>query len=158
MKTIQTLFLVVVVSLLMMDQASAGTDEHKDIGSADSISETGRVEGGWYVTVELTEPSPSTFDALYTFAEGGAFTRIDGRNNAPALGTWKRTDDGEIVFSALLFNFTVGVRTGYILGKFRARVIDGTLTGTFTAEGVGIPGFLPRSGTFTGTRIVAEQP
>ena len=151
MRTIQTLLLVVAVSLLMMGQAFARTDDDK---SADSE----RVEGGWYITVDLTEPSPSTFDALYGFSEGGAFTRIDGRNNAPALGTWKRTDDGEIVFSAILFNFTAGVRTGYILGKFRARVVDGTLTGTFTAEGVGIPGFLPRSGTFTGTRIVPEQP
>lgn len=150
MRTIQTLLLVVGVSLLMMGQAFARTD--------DPVSETDRVEGGWYITVDVTEPSPSTFDALYTFAVGGAFTRIDGRNNAPALGTWKRTDDGEIVFSAILFNFVAGVRTGYILGKFRARVVDGTLTGTFAAEGIGIPGFLPRSGTFTGTRIVAEEP
>lgn len=86
------------------------------------------------------------------------FRRIDGRNNAPALGTWQRTEDGTIVFSNILFNFANGVRTGYITGKFAARVVDGTLTGTFMAEGHGIPGFLPRSGTFTGTRIVAEAP
>lgn len=117
-----------------------------------------QVEGGWYITVEVTQPTPATFDALYGFAEGGVFTRIDGRNNAPAIGTWKRTEDGGIIFSNILFNFAAGVRTGYITGKFAARVVNGTLTGTFTADGHGIPGFLPRSGTFTGTRIVAEAP
>jgi hypothetical protein len=117
-----------------------------------------QVEGSWYITVEVTQPSPATFDALYGFAKGGVFARIDGRNNAPALGTWKRADDGAIIFSNILFNFVTGVRTGYITAKFTARVVVGTLTGTFTAEGHSIPGFLPRSGTFTGTRIVAEAP
>jgi ABC-type transport system substrate-binding protein len=123
-----------------------------------NAEEDQRVEGSWYISVQVTEPSPATFDALYGFANGGVFTRIDGRNNAPALGSWQRTEDGTIVFSNILFNFVNGVRTGYITGKFAARVVDGTLTGTFTAEGHGIPGFLPRSGTFTGTRIVAEAP
>ena len=123
-----------------------------------NAGEDDRVEGSWYISVQVTEPSPATFDALYGFAKGGVFTRIDGRNNAPALGTWQRTEDGTIVFSNILFNFTTGVRAGYITGKFAARVVDGSLTGTFTAEGHGIPGFLPRSGTFTGTRIAAEAP
>jgi hypothetical protein len=123
-----------------------------------NAEEDDRVEGSWYISIQVTEPSPATFDALYGFAKGGVFTRIDGRNNAPALGTWQRTEDGTIVSSFILFNFTTGVRTGYITGKFAARVVDGTLTGTFTAEGHGIPGFLPRSGTFTGTRIVVEAP
>jgi hypothetical protein len=125
---------------------------------AEGQEEGERIEGSWYITVQVTEPSPAAFDALYGFAKGGAFTRIDGRNNAPALGTWKRTEDGAIVFSNILFNFVAGVRTGYITGKFTAGLADGTLTGTFTAEGHGIPGFLPRRGTFTGTRIVAEAP
>ena len=112
-----------------------------------NAEDDGRVEGSWYITVQVTEPRPATFDALYGFAKGGVFTRIDGRNNAPALGTWKRTEDGGIVFSNVLFNFTAGVRTGYITGEFAARVVDGTLTGTFTAEGHDIPGFLPRSGS-----------
>jgi hypothetical protein len=116
------------------------------------------VEGGWYISVEVTQPAPATFDALYAFGKGGSFTRIDGRNNAPALGTWKRAEDGAIVFRALLFNFVAGVRTGFIDGKFIAHVVDGTLVGTFTAEGHGIPGFLPRIGTFTGTRIAPEAP
>jgi hypothetical protein len=117
-----------------------------------------RVEGGWYITVEVIQPSPAMFDALYGFAQGGSFTRIDGRNNAPAVGTWRRAEDGAIIFSFTLFNFVAGVRTGYITAKSIARVDDGTLTGTFTAEGHGIPGFLPRSGTFNGTRIVPEAP
>lgn len=106
-----------------------------------NAEEDDRVEGSWYISVQVTEPSPATFDALYGFAKGGVFTRIDGRNNAPALGTWQRTEDGTIVFSNILFNFTTGVRTGYITGKFASRVVDGTLTGTFTAEGHDIPAF-----------------
>jgi hypothetical protein len=82
------------------------------------------VEGSWYITVQVTEPRPATFDALYGFAKGGVFTRIDGRNNAPALGTWKHTGNGGIIFSNILFNFTDGVRTGYITGKFGARVVS----------------------------------
>ncbi len=117
-----------------------------------------RVEGSWYITVNVTEPIQATFDATYTFAKGGAFTRIDGRNNAPAAGTWKSTDDGGIVFSNVLFNFTNGVRNGAIAGKFAARVENGTLTGTFIADGIlGLNGF-HRRGTFTGTPIVAEGP
>ena len=123
-----------------------------------SADEPEPVEGSWNIMVQVTQPSPATFDALYGFAKGGVFTRIDGRNNAPALGTWKRTEDGGIIFGNILFNFTAGERTGYITGKFAARVVNGTLIGTFTAEGHGIPGFLARSGTFTGTRIVAEAP
>jgi hypothetical protein len=57
-----------------------------------------------------------------------------------------------------LFNFVAGVRTGFIDGKFIARLADDTLVGSFTAEGHDIPGFLPRIGTFTGTRIAPEAP
>jgi hypothetical protein len=123
-----------------------------------NAEEDERVEGGWYITVNVTEPIQATFDATYAFAKGGVFTRIDGRNNAPAIGTWKYTDDGGIVFSNVLFNFTNGVRNGAIAGKFSARAVNGTLTGTFTADGIlGLTGF-HRSGTFTGTRIAAEGP
>jgi hypothetical protein len=117
-----------------------------------------RVEGSWYITVNVTEPIQATFDATYAFAKGCVFTRIDGRNNAPAVGTWKYTDDRRIVFSNILFNFTNGVRNGAIAGKFSAQVVNGTITGTFTADGIlGLTGF-HRAGTFTGTRIVAEGP
>jgi hypothetical protein len=123
-----------------------------------------RVEGSWYITVNVDAPNAATFDLLYGFAAGGVFTRIDGRNNAAALGTWKYTEDGGIVFSNILFYFTPGdipsptSRNGAIVGKFAARVVDGTLTGTFTADGIlGLSDF-HRSGTFTGTLIPAEGP
>jgi hypothetical protein len=132
-----------------------------------AADEDDRVEGSWYVKVHLTNPPPGVapdFDALYGFAKGGVFTRIDGRNNAPALGTWKNTKGGGIVFSNLLFNFPMGVvptaanRNGAIIGKFAARVVDGTMTGTFTADGtLGLSGF-HREGTFTGTRIATVGP
>lgn len=127
--------------------------------------EGGDVEGSWYISVKVTSPSPASFDATYGFAKGGVFTRIDGRTNAPAVGTWKRAKDGGIVFSNLLFNFTAGVlptpasRNGAIVGNFAAHVkADGTMEGTFTAHGVlGLTGF-SRAGTFTGTRIEAVGP
>jgi hypothetical protein len=123
------------------------------------------VEGSWYVNVQVTKPSGLPgFDTLYGFAKGGVFTRIDGRTNAPALGTWKHTGENGIIFSALLFNFPGGVvptpatRNGAIMGNFAARVVDGTLTGTFTADGtLGLSGF-HREGTFSGTRIAAVGP
>jgi hypothetical protein len=123
-------------------------------------------EGGWYISIRVTTvgaPPPTEFDALYSFAKGGVFARIDGRTNAPALGTWKRSGEG-IVFSAILFNFTLGVvpafatRKGAIIGNFAAKVVDGGLTGTFTADGIlGLTGF-HRDGTFTGTRIAPDGP
>lgn len=129
--------------------------------------EKGDVEGSWYITAHVTSPTTAvaTFDALYGFAKGGVFTRIDGRNNAPAVGTWKRARGGGIVFSNILFNFPMGVvptqasRNGAIAGNFAAQVKeDGTMVGTFTAHGIlGLTGF-NRAGTFTGTRIEAVGP
>jgi hypothetical protein len=127
--------------------------------------DNGGVEGSWYVTVQVTSPSAATFDALYAFGKGGVFTRIDGRTNAPAVGTWKRAPGGGIVFSNILFNFTSGAlpspasRNGAIAGNFAAHVTaQGTLVGTFTAHGIlGLTGF-SRAGTFTGTRIEAVGP
>src|SRR3982074_796487 len=43
----------------------------------------GGVEGSWYISVQVTSPTPATFDATYGFGKGGVFTRIDGRTNAP---------------------------------------------------------------------------
>jgi hypothetical protein len=131
-----------------------------------SEDEEGRgVEGSWYISVKVTSPSPASFDATYAFAKGGAFTRIDGRTNAPAVGTWKQAKGGGIVFSNILFNFNAGVlpsptsRNGAIVGNFAAHVAaDGTMVGTFTAHGtLGLTGF-NRAGTFTGTRIEAVGP
>ena len=146
---------VVAASLVGLALAGSGQESPgaQEVGSPDN-----RVQGSWYITVQVEQPSPDTFDALYGFADGGVFTRIDGRNNAPALGTWRRGDDGQIVFTARLFNFVNGVRVGYIDGQFSAQIVDGALVGKFAAVGTGIPGFLPRSGTFTGTRITPEPP
>lgn len=123
------------------------------------------VEGSWHVNVQVTSPSLASFDVLYAFARGGVFTRVDGRSNAPSVGTWKRSEDGGIVFSAISFNFSAGAlpspasRNGAILGNFAARVAaDGTLQGTFTAQGIlGLTGF-SRAGIFSGTRIEAVGP
>ena len=128
------------------------------IGTSAAKAYADEIEGSWYITVHLTDPFVQTFDATYSFARGGVFVRIDGRNNAPAVGTWKHADDGQIIFSNILFNFTNGVRNGAIAGKFSAQVVDGNLTGTFTADGIlGLTGF-HRAGTFTGIPIVAEAP
>jgi len=35
-----------------------------------NAEDDGRVEGSWYITVQVTEPSPATFDALYGFGQG----------------------------------------------------------------------------------------
>jgi hypothetical protein len=121
------------------------------------------VTGGWYITVQLLLPTPSTFDALYAFTAGGAFIRIDGRNNAPALGSWK-TQGQDIIMTALLFSFdpATGNRLGTITGHFQATVTAGGMNGTFSATGVATDGLplagFPKSGTFTGTRIVAQAP
>lgn len=130
----------------------------EDDGSGDLL-------GSWHVSVQVTSPSPASFDVLYAFARGGVFTRVDGRSNAPSVGTWKAAKAGGIVFSAISFNFNAGVmpspasRDGAILGNFAAHVAaDGTLHGTFTAQGIlGLTGF-SRAGTFTGTRIDAVGP
>lgn len=123
------------------------------------------IEGGWHISIHVTTPNappPVDFDALYSFARGGVFTRIDGRTNGPSLGTWKRSGGG-LVFSNVQFNFppgvvpTFGTRNGAILGKFAARVVDGALMGTFTADGIP-PLSFHRDGTFTGTRIEAVGP
>lgn len=144
--------LLLVITFLIA--AAIATAPSKVFAGADDGN---RVEGSWYITVNVTETG-ATFDATYAFAKGGVFTRIDGRNNAPAVGTWKYTDDGRIVFSNILFNFTNGVRNGAIAGKFSAQVVNGTMTGTFVADGIlGLTNF-HRSGTFTGTPIVAEGP
>jgi len=126
---------------------------------------SGGAEGTWYVTVQVTSPSPASFDTLYAFAKGGVFTRIDGRTNAATVGDWMPAQGGGIVFTAIQFNFNAGVlpssasRNGAILGNFAAHVAeDGTLVGTFTAHGIlGLTGF-NRAGTFTGTKIEAEGP
>ena len=133
--------------------------------SAAADRERRGVEGSWYVSVHITSPAGlPDFDVVYGFAKGGVFTRIDGRANfpnVPAIGTWKPGEDGGIVFSNILFNFSGSppTRNGAIVGNFAARVTaEDKLVGTFTAHGVlGLNGF-SRAGTFSGTRIEAVGP
>lgn len=145
----------VLIAIVVFGTVAHGTFLAKAL--ADKV-DGDQIEGSWYITVHLTDPFQQTFDATYSFAEGGAFTRIDGRNNAPAVGTWKQTDDGEFIFSNILFFFNNGVRNGAIAGKFSASAANGAMTGTFTADGIlGLNGF-HRAGTFTGVPIPAEAP
>jgi hypothetical protein len=119
--------------------------------------------GGWYISVQLLQPTASQFDALYAITAGGAFIRIDGRNNAPAIGAWKMQGKS-IVMTALLFSFdpATGNRLGTITGHFLATITDGVMNGTFSATGLATDGTplagFPKSGTFTGTRIVPQAP
>jgi hypothetical protein len=123
------------------------------------------IEGTWLVTVHVASPSGvADFDTTYGFAHGGVFTRIDGRTNAPSLGTWTRGEDGAILTTARVFHLTAGVRDATIWLHFAAHVVDGMLTGDWTAVAhslsgtpITIPGF-PASGTIKGTRIPGEGP
>ena len=131
--------------------------------NADAADEgRGGVLGAWSVTVHV-DGSSKPFDTLYTFAAGGAFARVDGRNNAPALGTWAHAADGSVNVTFVLYSFnTSGQRVGTITAYASSRVHGETLSGTFRAVGVDtsgnpLPGF-PKTGTFDGTRIVAQAP
>ena len=139
-------------------EAAAAQTAHTALMDSGNSGGDDEVTGGWYVTVNITSPITSTFDATYTFGKGGAFTRIDGRNNAPAAGTWKRLENGDIAISAILFNFVNGTRNGAIYGKFLLRVQDGVMNGTFVADGIlGLNNF-HREGNFAGTKILAGDP
>jgi hypothetical protein len=134
------------------------------VGSAPAIAfaEDGeeRLEGSYYGIVHVETPSVGDFDVTYGFAAGGMFTRLDGRNNAPSLGTWTRGKDGEIIIVLRVFHFTGGVRDATIYPRFDYRLEDGVLSGTWIAIAHPLPGFgpnipgFPSSGTFRGTRIV----
>ena len=123
------------------------------------------VTGAWDVAVQVEQPAPAQYDALYAFAAGGAFFRIDGRNNAPALGEWRMQEDNTTVITALLYSFDTDTskRLGTITGYFQTAVNEaGKLIGSFSAVGTALdgstlPGF-PKSGTFIGSRIRAQAP
>jgi len=131
--------------------------------NADEVTDD--VTGAWDVAVQVEQPVPAQYDALYAFAAGGAFFRIDGRNNAPALGEWRKREDNTTVITALLYSFDpdTSKRLGTITGYFETSVNEaGKLIGNFSADGIAIdgstmPGF-PKSGTFAGTRIRAQAP
>jgi hypothetical protein len=125
--------------------------------------EQGGVLGAWHIAVQVDQPAPASFDALYAFAAGGVAVRVDGRSNTfPAsLGSWRNTETGTD-FSFVLFSFDgQGKRLGTITIPAKGAIVEGKLIGTFTADGVDtsgrpLPGF-PKSGTFAGTRITPSQ-
>src|SRR5438132_7307801 len=119
------------------------------------------VLGSWRVTVHVDGQSVP-IATLYSFAQGGVFSRVDGRNNAPALGTWKRDGDS-VIFSFDLYAFdTSGHRVGTILTNSKGSVVKGKLSGSFVStevdpNGNPITGF-HRSGTVEGTRLEPKAP
>ena len=133
------------------------------VGDSDDVSS--HIEGAWHVTVEITKPTASSFDALYLFGRGGSFARVDGRHPTipTGLGAWRRHGD-EIEFDLRLFAFdATGKRIGTISSPSRAKVTGNLFTGTFVASGIatdanGVPtgaalrGF-PKAGTTVGARI-----
>jgi hypothetical protein len=116
-----------------------------------------RVVGAWHVTVDVTG-STTPFDTLYLFNPGGGFARIDGRNNAAAVGSWTENGNSTVSLTFVLFSFDpTGHRQGTITAQALGHVRGGILKGSFTASGTDmtgkpLPGY-PKSGTYTGTRI-----
>jgi hypothetical protein len=156
--------LVLAVSLAALGVAVAASaafatsSRHSRSGDAGDAS----VVGSWHVTVNV-DGSPTPFDALYLINRDGGFFRIDGRNNAPGLGNWQESTTNRAAITSVLFTFnTAGQRLGTISSDMLAWVQDGVLHGTFNATGVDLngdplPGF-PKTGTFSGERIVGQAP
>ena len=127
---------------------------------ADEQNHDDTVLGAWRVTVHV-DGVAKPFEVLYAFGLGGIFARVDGRSNAipTALGTWRHHGD-VVEFNYMLFAFdATGARAGTITVPSTGRVVDGTLTGTFTAFGVDtngspLPGF-PKTGTVEGVQVAA---
>ena len=115
-----------------------------------------RIEGSWQAVIHIEKPADkaATFPAMFGFASGGVFSRVDGRDNSPSLGTWKQSGAG-IVFQRIEYQFAAGVlvRTVNVLSK--AEVHGDSMTGTFTGL---VGGTFFRSGSFTATRLPALGP
>jgi len=115
-----------------------------------------RVEGSWQAVIHIEKPAANaaTFPAMLGFAGGGVFSRVDGRDNAPSLGTWKHSEAG-IVFQRIEYQFSAGVvlRTVNVLSV--AKVDGDSMSGTFTGL---VGGSFFRSGSFTATRVPAKGP
>jgi hypothetical protein len=93
------------------------------------------VSGAWETTVHI-EQSPEAeaiFPAMYAFAEGGAFSRVDGRDNGPSLGTWRQTEEG-IVFQFIVYQFSGGQHIRAVIALARAEIDGDTMSGTSTAS------------------------
>jgi hypothetical protein len=115
-----------------------------------------RVEGSWQAVIHIEKPTvnAATFPAMFAFAGAGVFSRVDGRDNAPSLGTWEQSEAG-IVFQRVEYQFPAGLpmRTVNVLS---AATVDGdSMSGTFTGL---VAGSFFRSGSFTATRVPAKGP
>ena len=115
-----------------------------------------RVEGSWQAIVHIEQPADkaATFPAMLGFARGGVFSRVDGRDNAPSLGTWRQSEAG-IVFQRIEYQFSAGVLVRTVTVLSAAQVHGDSMTGTFVGL---VAGSFFRSGSFTATRVPAQGP
>lgn len=153
----------VVAAVLVLIGIAAALAYAATTGQARTSDNGGRsIVGSWHITVQV-DGSPTPFDTLYVFNRDGGGLRIDGRNNAPGVVEWTQDSQDRDVMTIVLFSFDAsGKRVGTITSHQVGRVRDGVLEGTFSATGVdlagnALPGF-PKTGTFTGERIVPEAP
>jgi hypothetical protein len=116
----------------------------------------GRVEGSWQAVIHVEQPpdKATSFPAMFGFAGGGVVTRVDGRDNAPCLGTWKHSEDG-IVFQRIEYQFSMGALARTVNVLSAAKVDGDSMSGTFTGL---VGGSFFRSGSFTATRVPAKGP
>ena len=124
-------------------------------GSEANESEA-RVEGSWQAVIHIKKPDANvaTFPSMFGFARGGVFSRVDGRDNAPSLGTWKHSEAG-IVFQRIEYQFSGGVLVRTVNVLAAAEVHGDSMSGTFTGL---VGGSFFRSGSFTATRVPAVGP
>jgi hypothetical protein len=156
--------LVLAVSLAALGVAAVASAALATSGRHSRSAAAGEttIVGSWHVTVNV-DGSPTPFDALYLINRDGGFFRIDGRNNVPGLGNWQESTSDRVAITVVLFAFNAAAqRVGTISSNMLAWVEDGVLHGTFTATGVDLfgnrlPGF-PKTGTFSGERIVGQAP
>jgi len=115
-----------------------------------------RVEGSWQAVIHIEKPTANvaTFPAMFGFAGGGVFSRVDGRDNAPSLGTWKHSEAG-IVFQRIEYQFSMGALARTVNVLSAAKVDGDSMSGTFTGL---VGGSFFRSGSFTATRVPAKGP
>jgi|ERR1700674_611696 hypothetical protein len=115
-----------------------------------------RVEGSWQAVIHIEQPADkaATFPAMLGFARGGVFSRVDGRDNAPSLGTWKHSQSG-IVFQRIEYQFSAGVLVRTVTVLSAAKVDGDSMSGTFIGT---VAGTFFRSGSFTATRVPAKGP
>jgi hypothetical protein len=115
-----------------------------------------RVEGSWQAVIHIEQPADkaATFPAMFGFASGGVFSRVDGRDNAPSLGTWKHSEAG-IVFQRIEYQFAAAVLVRTVTVLSAAKVDGDSMSGTFIGS---VAGSFFRSGSFTATRVPAKGP